>query len=152
MGFWMLLLIASLGAFFGNLFFNLSFQNIIKKLWGKTFNLRHPLKSKRKRMEIENIKSMALFLALVGPLPYNPGELTTHAIRDFLLDMRSKAEKIKSKELRGIRKRLISFSNIETNIEENMDLMQVQSILGRENAYRLSEEIWQAIKSLERKK
>lgn len=150
MGFWPLLLIAFLGTFLAGLFLSPLFLSFIKRNWARL--KKHTPISKRKRKEIETIRSMALVLALIAPLPYNPGELTTQDIRDFLLDMRSKAKKLKSKELRGIKEKLISFSENEIKIKENMDLLETQAILGRENIFKLSEDIWQAIGDIKKEK
>jgi hypothetical protein len=147
MDFWTLLAISFLGTFLATVLalwlFSPSFKTFAKKQWTKIY--KHPHIGKRKKRDIEILETIVLKLALVSPLPYNPGEFTARYLHGFIYEIRNYANKLKSKKLRILKTKLKSFSEKANQFNENTDLAEIKEILGRESISSISEEIWRAI-------
>jgi hypothetical protein len=140
--FWSLLLIAFLGAFFGNLFFNPSFHAFIKRKWARIKCRRRP---SRIVLEEAFLQYLTEPLIRINAIPTYPDELSAKDIKDMLIKLGTEAKQIKRKEFQGIKNKLIDFSRNSGKFDSNLNPLDVLNVLGRATAINLVYEIRQTI-------
>lgn len=105
---------------------------------------KRPIVKTRKYRFLSLLEEIERPLLTINQLPSFP-DTPIKEIRNALYEIRDKARQINSKEYRGIKKKLISYSEKGGKLHANISLREMKKLLVDDGAFKLVEEIREII-------